>query len=363
MLSEAHLQRVWSLQALRSRILLTEEGGRVEVLFPGLPGLDGGPDFRGACLRIGGDTVIGDVEIHRTPSGWRAHGHESDGAYSGVVLHVVLDRDASPHPPGPMVVLRPYLNGSIARISRGTLSGSPPERPNQPMPFGRAGPAAWPQDPAKIGALLESAGRVRWERRRRRFAREADRAGEEEAMHRAFLTALGYRRNRGPFRELARLVPASQLRRMEEAEIRRKLEQAAERIPFWRRRGVRPVNAPRNRIVAAARILARGPVLESLRHLRDAVALLTQCGGLGRERAQCIFLHAVLPGLGESPGMRILRHHSPLPPNRREVEALSLLPPSASAEVTSVLRQLGLLEIRDSLESHPSSVLRGCELI
>ncbi len=340
MLSEAHLQRVWYLQALRSRKLLTEEGGRVEVLFPGLPALDGGPDFRGACLRIGGDTVIGDVEIHRTPSGWRAHGHESDGAYSGVVLHVVLDRDASPHPPGPMVVLRPYLNGSIARISRGTLPGSPPR-------------AAWPQDPAKIGALLESAGRVRWERRRRRFAREAERAGEEEAMHRAFLTALGYRRNRGPFRELARLVPASQLRRMEEAEIRRKLEQAAERIPFWRRRGVRPVNAPRNRIVAAARILARGPVLESLRHLRDAVALLTQCGGLGRERAQCIFLHAVLPGLGESPGIRILRHHAPLPPNRREVEALSLLPPSASTEVTSVLRQLGLLEIRDSLE-HPS---------
>ncbi len=349
MLSEAHLQRVWSLQALRSRILLTEEGGRVEVLFPGLPALDGGPDFRGACLRIGGDTVIGDVEIHRTPSGWRAHGHESDGAYSGVVLHVVLDRDTSPLPPGPMVVLRPYLNGSTARISRGPLPGSPP-------------PAAWPQDPAKIAALLESAGRVRWERRRRRFAREARRAGGEEAMHRAFLTALGYRRNRGPFRELARLVPASQLRRMEEAEIRRKLEQAAERIPFWRRRGVRPVNAPRSRIEVAARILARGPVLESLRHLRDAVALLMQCGGLGRERAQCIFLHAVLPGLGESSGMRILRHHAPLPPNRREVEALSLLPPSASAEVTSVLRQLGLLEIRDSLESYQSSVLRGCEL-
>ena len=88
-LTEAHVQRLWHLRALGADRLLTEDGRRVEILFPGLPGVEGGPDFRAARLRIGGEPVIGDVEVHLSPSHWMAHGHQSRGAYAGVVEHSV----------------------------------------------------------------------------------------------------------------------------------------------------------------------------------------------------------------------------------------------------------------------------------
>src|SRR5258705_13878388 len=93
MLNERDVQRLWAAGLARRRPMRTEDGREVQVLFPGFPAAHAGPDFTAARVRIGGEERTGDVEVHLTPSGWRRHGHDSDGAYSNVILHVAFRRD------------------------------------------------------------------------------------------------------------------------------------------------------------------------------------------------------------------------------------------------------------------------------
>lgn len=67
----------------------TVDGRRLRVLYPGRPAPGHGPDFRDALLELDGASLRGDVEVHRRPSEWRAHGHHQNPEYKGVVLHVV----------------------------------------------------------------------------------------------------------------------------------------------------------------------------------------------------------------------------------------------------------------------------------
>src|SRR5436309_3502559 len=91
--SERSLRRLWQLVQTRKGELLTAAGKPVEVLSPGVPNHDGGPDFRNALIRIGGILYRGDVEVHLHAGDWLAHAHHRNGKYNGVILHVVLDDD------------------------------------------------------------------------------------------------------------------------------------------------------------------------------------------------------------------------------------------------------------------------------
>lgn len=76
------------------RALQTVRGQQIKVLTPGRHNDDAGPDFIGARLLIDGKEWVGNVEIHVKASDWFRHGHDSDNAYLGVVLHVVVVDDA-----------------------------------------------------------------------------------------------------------------------------------------------------------------------------------------------------------------------------------------------------------------------------
>lgn len=86
-------QYLWKYKLLGSE-LSTIDGRRVDVLFQGQHNLDSGPDFLGARVRIDGQLWGGNVEIHVKASDWFAHHHDSDAAYSNVILHVVGVNDA-----------------------------------------------------------------------------------------------------------------------------------------------------------------------------------------------------------------------------------------------------------------------------
>lgn len=92
---EKLLHYAWKHKMFPLRPLVTTDGQAVEVIDPGLYNNDAGPDFFNAKVRIGGTLWVGNVEIHDKAAGWYAHGHDKDGRYDSVVLHVVGETGAA----------------------------------------------------------------------------------------------------------------------------------------------------------------------------------------------------------------------------------------------------------------------------
>ena len=91
---EKLLHYVWRHRVFPLEALVTTDGQAVEVIDPGLPNRDAGPDFFNAKVRIGGTLWVGNVEIHLLASDWNRHGHQTDEAYNSIILHVVERADA-----------------------------------------------------------------------------------------------------------------------------------------------------------------------------------------------------------------------------------------------------------------------------
>jgi len=85
---ESELALRWS--RIAGETMMTEEGERVRVLYPGLCVGGEGPDFKEAVLVFGDSQVVrGDVEIHALEEDWHRHGHGSNSLYCALALHVV----------------------------------------------------------------------------------------------------------------------------------------------------------------------------------------------------------------------------------------------------------------------------------
>lgn len=88
---EADLIARWRAGAWLGWRLRADDGMSYTLLFQGRPGGPAGPDFRDAVLaNERGERITGDIELHLTPSGWRAHGHSADPRYNDLALHVTL---------------------------------------------------------------------------------------------------------------------------------------------------------------------------------------------------------------------------------------------------------------------------------
>ena len=87
------LHYLWKHKIFPLQELRTTDGQRVEVIDPGLPNTDAGPDFFNAKLKLDGVLWVGNVELHDRSSLWMKHGHSSDEAYDNIILHVVGEAD------------------------------------------------------------------------------------------------------------------------------------------------------------------------------------------------------------------------------------------------------------------------------
>ena len=312
--TERDLHDLWERQRFRRDGLLTEDAEPVTVEFPGFRWGEGGPDFRGARVVLGGQRRCGDVEIHLTPSGWRAHGHRRDGAYASVILHVVLRRDPFSEPPRdpPLLVLEPYLHGVAAPAAAGGAED------------------------------LDALGEEWFAERRARMERALERSPADEVLYREVLVGLGYKHNKAGMAELARRCPLAALEGDAEA-VERRLRGAAESLPraLWRLRNVRPANHPWRRLAEAARFLA-GARAEGLarglarRPTLAAMAAWLGGGGIGEARATEIALNVFVPFLGPGAWRRIA--DGPPPPS-----VPGLVAREFGAPVTSVRRYFGAL--------------------
>ena len=67
---EQLLHYVWKHKIFPLSALQTTSGRPVEVIDPGLPNMNAGPDFFNAKLKIDGTLWVGNVEVHTQASEW-----------------------------------------------------------------------------------------------------------------------------------------------------------------------------------------------------------------------------------------------------------------------------------------------------
>lgn len=92
-MNEDLLSFIWRFQYFEKKELATEESLPLSIIRPGHRNTNAGPDFSEARVSIDGVLWIGSVELHVRASDWYLHQHEQNGAYDGVVLHVVWEND------------------------------------------------------------------------------------------------------------------------------------------------------------------------------------------------------------------------------------------------------------------------------
>lgn len=224
---ERVLARIWEEQAFFPDCLYTTAGQPVQVIRPGVLNRDAGPDFAGALIRIGDQTVEGDVELHLRVHDWQAHGHDADPHYNRTVLHVVLWPPERPTTDAtmlrkangdrlPTVFVHHVLNAALPELLERFQERDDTRRAKR-----RRCRAELDQLPtARLLATLEALGHERLTARAQRFqddflgqAAALTDAAFEQAVYEALCEGLGYAANKTPFRELARRLPLAVIMR------------------------------------------------------------------------------------------------------------------------------------------------------
>lgn len=209
--TERHLQCTWFDERYRPAALTALSGEPITLTNAGHWNLEAGPDFLDTVLWVGDPPrrICGDTEVHVHPREWKEHAHSGDPRYANVVLHVTYYRgDAADLPTGcfQLSLCAPLAAQPTFSFSDLDLSAYPHAAlPCTPRPCQKA---LNNLDPEECGALLESAGMHRIQMKAARLAaRLSVGVSREQLFYEEVMTALGYKKNRTPFRSLAQALP------------------------------------------------------------------------------------------------------------------------------------------------------------
>ena len=380
---EEAVVRLWQNADRLASGLVTQDGRRLKVLYPGRRSSSAGPDFRDCVLSTdSGEIVVGDVEVHVNAGGWRAHGHHVDSNYNGVVLHVVLAPSGRS-----TTTLESRAEAPVAAI------GIVPQKEDQEPEPSRQEIETAPT--SAIQEKLERAGDERFRSKADGYRMELETGGAEQVLYAGIMEALGYSANRRPFAALAASVSIARLRdlRDEPGEtrliaIRAMLVSAsglmssasaedAERFRAvlkglspvkkiaepWRTFRVRPSNHPLRRIEGAAVLIDRAldegflsVVARTVRQRihRPVINGLSVPPFIGESRAREIAVNVALPFMYAWGGIRrdrelraasteIFRKMPGLADNEITREMKRLLP--SGVDTRGARRQQGLIHL------------------
>ena len=102
-------------------------GEEIEIVQFGTWNREAGPDFSDAAIRVnGGEFRGGSIEFDLTDQNWEAHGHATNPAFDGTVLHVFVDVWRAAR------ILHPH-NGESQRPAGAGRSGDPALRVFRPI--------------------------------------------------------------------------------------------------------------------------------------------------------------------------------------------------------------------------------------
>jgi len=244
---EKLLQKIWLLGLFETRGARLSDGRVLDVLAPGRWNLLGGPDFRGARLRIGDREVTGDIEVHFSAVDWVRHGHDRDPAYGDVILHVVLfEPRRGVSPPRTVggrevaqLVLLPWLHCSLEEFAADDAVEALTQQHTT-----RLAEALLELEPEARLGRLRAAAEKRWKQKVHFAEVRIARLGWGEACHHTALEILGYRFNRAPMLAVAERFPLAQWSGGGPGAA--ELWEAGG--TGWQRQGVRPANDARRRL-------------------------------------------------------------------------------------------------------------------
>ncbi len=283
-------------------------GRELRVVSPGCWNMGRGPDFLGGVFQLDENSnICGDVEIHRRRGDWKAHAHQRDPGFKGVMFHVFLWNDGTNGP------CRGYSGNQLIEIClanqiRKNVTGLLSKIDTAHYPYIAYGPrgacgqsiARWTEEDLK--RLLLSAGEARLAEKTLGIWRLIERVGEEQAFYTALLEALGYASykthlntlsNKLPWKMLCKIadsVNGSRRGRVIEAvlmgvaglipdsadrcwdtetkrywksisllwvRLRSQWKLSSMQQSSWRRWGSRPANNPSRRLAAISHLLSR----------------------------------------------------------------------------------------------------------
>jgi hypothetical protein len=228
---EEDLRLLWQNRSRNAAGYVTTGGLSVDVISPGEPNSDGGPDFVDALVRIGRVLYAGDVEVHVKASSWVSHHHADDPHYNRVILHVAYLDDVPDTPAStrsgrtiPLLLLSPLSDpGNFPTGGDGLLPGALLRRAPLPcvtVPF--------LLDESGIRRRLRELGEARIARRvtvlEERLREQAGDCGQiptsiwEQLLYEGVFEGMGYGKNARPFLALARNVRLDALRRFDLAD-------------------------------------------------------------------------------------------------------------------------------------------------
>jgi len=204
-ISEKRLSLIW--QRLLGRKLTTVGGKHLRVIYPGRINGDNGPDFRDAVIAMDKSGLVkGDIEIHIKSSDWYSHSHHCDPEYNNVVLHVVVQHNAS--------------STTLTQDSK-----SVPVLCLSPEPWHQAYLMPWHQLPCfqitkckgkqALMGLLDIVGEERFRQKAALFRVSLHQEEAGQVFFQSMMRALGYSKNTMPFEELAHRVPLGFIERTE----------------------------------------------------------------------------------------------------------------------------------------------------
>ena len=393
-ITEKQLARLWQRRAARSRALRTERGSRIQVLYPGRPGVTAGPDFRNALLLVEDQGLVqGDVEVHLRQHDWRSHGHHTDPNYNGVALHVALETTGAHAGTAgggepPLVGLRSLLDDSSADEPQDEV------RDHLWRLLAQHGYRR-PDTAERMASLLNRAGDERFLGRSRVLQQLMLEQPAAQTLWESICEALGYRHNQHAFLQLANAAPIGALedmaRRLPETDriavlsaVLLGLAGFSDHRPppgldsvcgnlgppldaaQWKLFRVRPSNHPRRRVAGATGLLARfagqgllpgmwnvaaqGNPSALTRALSVSSRVDHEAALIGSGRARDIAVNAILPFLhgfaslaGEAGRSRemleIYRKYGKLTENEITRELASALQPEEWGWVARTARQ------------------------
>lgn len=210
-INEDFVQNIWNDQRFFDIDLRATDGRSISILKAGIWNSDEGPDFVRAEVIIDGQLQVGDIEIHINSSDWYAHKHHLNPRYNRVVLHVVYFNDdinlRTRLQDGQRIPTLELLNRLNTPI--GDLFDETEASKTTTVDFCRVAGKSLRIGPVK--SIFADLGQERLMEKVDAMKHLRIRMDFEQLLYEGIMEALGYAKNREPFRELARRVPFSAL--------------------------------------------------------------------------------------------------------------------------------------------------------